>query len=151
MYLVFKEKIYIRNFILRAMLDFAELEKKWQSRWFDKRISEVERETKKKFFIHFAYPGISGYLHVGHLRGFTYADIIARYKKMTGFNVCFPAGFHASGLPAVSLAKRIERGDQKTIKYLKDNGCPEATISMLSTVSGIITLPKLNIFLLFAP
>ncbi len=113
-------------------MEFEEIEKKWQKRWFNEKIYEARKEKGKKFFIHFAYPGISGYLHVGHMRGFTYSDIIARYKRMSGYDVIFPAGFHATGLPAVSLAKKVERGDEKTLQYLRSNGCPEEIIKKLS-------------------
>ncbi|RLF63378.1 MAG: leucine--tRNA ligase, partial [Thermoplasmata archaeon] len=107
------------------MIDFTAMGEKWQKRWFEAGLYEAKKEGDKKFFIHFAYPGISGYLHVGHMRGFAYADIIARYKRMTGHSVCFPAGFHASGLPAVSLAKKVARKDAGIMKYLRENGCPE--------------------------
>lgn len=112
--------------------NYKEVEKKWQERWFKAKIYEARREEgKKKFFIHFAYPGISGYLHVGHMRGFTYADIISRYKRMKGYNVLFPAGFHASGLPSVGFAKKVERGDPDTLRMLKENGCDDKTIERL--------------------
>ncbi len=114
------------------------MERKWQKRWFDARIYEAKKEKQKKFFIHFAYPGISGYLHVGHMRGFTYSDIIARYKRMLGYDVIFPAGFHATGLPAVSLAKKVERGDEKTLQYLRSNGCPEHIIKKLSDPAEVV-------------
>ncbi len=120
------------------MLDLSAIEKKWQSRWFDSRIYEAKRNEKPKYFIHFAYPGISGYLHIGHMRGFAYADMIARYKLMKGYNVFFPAGFHASGIPAVSLAKKVERKDEKTIKYLKENGCPPKIIPKLKDPKKVV-------------
>ncbi|MEA3136562.1 MAG: leucyl-tRNA synthetase [Thermoplasmata archaeon] len=75
---------------------------------------------KPSFWIHFAYPGISGYLHVGHMRGFTYSDVLARYKRMTGHRVLFPAGFHASGIPAVAFAAEVRRGEKDD--YLRSNG-----------------------------
>jgi len=93
---------------------------------------------KKKFLIHFAYPGVSGYLHVGHMRGFTYADVISRYKLMTGFNVLFPAGFHASGLPAIGLAKHVARRDEKTLEYLRANGCPEDILNKLHEPEEVV-------------
>ncbi len=112
--------------------DSEGIELKWQERWERARIFEPEiEEGTRSFFIHFAYPGISGYLHVGHMRGFTYADIIARYKRMTGFNVLYPAGFHASGLPSVGLAKRVAREDPNTLNYLRSNGCPDEIIKKL--------------------
>ena len=113
-------------------MDFASIEKKWQERWFSREIYKAKKEKGKKFFIHFAYPGISGYLHVGHMRGFTYADIIARYMRMKGYDVIFPAGFHATGLPAVSLAKKVARKDEATLQYLRQNGCPEEIIERLA-------------------
>jgi leucyl-tRNA synthetase len=75
---------------------------------------------KPTYFVHFAYPGISGYLHVGHMRGFTYTDVFARYKRMAGHRVLFPAGFHASGIPAVAFATEVKRGEKT--QYLLDNG-----------------------------
>ncbi len=108
-----------------AMADDWNLEAltdKWQSRWWEAGLHHAKRggEGKPTFFIHFAYPGISGYLHVGHMRGFTYSDVFARYKRMTGHDVLFPAGFHASGIPAVAFAKEVERGEKT--EYLRANG-----------------------------
>jgi len=115
-----------------AEYNFVEVEKKWQKRWEEAGAFEADPiDGKKKFFIIFAYPGISGYLHVGHMRGYTYADVIARYMRMRGYNVLFPAGFHASGLPSVGFARKIERGDPATIAMLKENGVPDKIIEKL--------------------
>lgn len=111
--------------------DYIAVEQKWQQKWFKENINTATKETQKKFFIHFAYPGVSGYLHVGHMRGFTYCDVIARYKRMTGYDVLFPAGFHASGIPSVGFAKKVERQDQDTLKLLRQNGCTEECIRRL--------------------
>ena len=51
--------------------DYVAVEQKWQNKWFDANINVAQKEKQKKFFLHFAYPGVSGYLHVGHMRGFT--------------------------------------------------------------------------------
>ena len=120
--------------------DHGAVEQKWQKKWFDAKANEarISDKTKPKFFIHFAYPGISGYLHIGHMRGFTYSDVIARYKAMHGYNVIFPAGFHASGIPSVSLAKRVERKDPKMLTYLKDNGCPDEVIQKMADPQFVI-------------
>jgi len=111
-------------------ININEIEAFWQKRWRTIPPPQVEGQ-KKKFFIIFAYPGISGYLHVGHMRSYTYPDVIARYKRMRGFNVLFPAGFHASGLPAIGVAKRVQRGDPSWLNYLRENGCPEDLIPRL--------------------
>lgn len=103
------------------MTDWPTLEARWQARWWDAGIQKANRdETKPSFFLHFAYPGISGYLHVGHMRGFTYTDVLARSKRMAGYDVLFPAGFHASGIPAVAFAADVARGEKT--QYLRDNG-----------------------------
>jgi len=112
--------------------NYINTEQKWQKKWFVNKIYESKREKQKKFFIHFAYPGVSGYLHVGHMRGFTYCDIIARYKRMNGFDVLFPAGFHASGIPSIGFAKKVERKEPATIKNLKEYGVSDEQIIKLS-------------------
>ena len=116
----------------------AEIEAKWQERWYDARLNEAERDGRPKFMIIFAYPGLTGYLHVGHMRGYTYVDAIARYKRMTGFNVLFPVGTHATGNGAISLAKRVKDRDQKTIDYLLANGCPPEMISQLTEPQEVV-------------
>ena len=85
----------------------------------------------KKFFIIFAYPGVSGFLHVGHLRSYTYPDVIAKYKRLMGHEVFFPAGLHASGLPAVGFALRVRRKDPIIIRHLKEHGVDDDTIRRL--------------------
>jgi leucyl-tRNA synthetase len=114
-----------------VVYEYAQVEQKWQQRWFDAHIEQATRGKGKKFFIHFAYPGVSGYLHVGHMRGFSYCDIIARYKRMTGYDVLFPAGFHASGIPSIAFAKKIQRGDADTIRLLQQHGLTEQQIHTL--------------------
>jgi leucyl-tRNA synthetase len=111
--------------------DYIAVEQKWQQRWFKENINKAHKNNNQKFFIHFAYPGVSGYLHVGHMRGFTYCDVIARYKRMTGYDVLFPAGFHASGIPSVGFAKKVERSDPDTLKLLQQNGCTKECIKKL--------------------
>jgi leucyl-tRNA synthetase len=118
--------------------DYRDIEQKWQNKWFEKDIYKAKKEKKKKFFIHFAYPGVSGYLHVGHMRGFTYCDIIARYKRMIGYDVIFPAGFHASGIPSVGFAKKVERKDTTTLNDLKEYGVSDNIIKKLSDPSEVV-------------
>jgi len=118
--------------------DYVTVEQKWQNEWFERKIYEATKEHKKKFFIHFAYPGVSGYLHVGHMRGFTYCDIIARYKRMTGFDVLFPAGFHASGIPSVGFAKKVEREDPTALNVLKEYGCNDKIIKTLADPEAVV-------------
>lgn len=116
----------------------AEMEAKWQERWYSAKINEANRDGRPKFMIIFAYPGVTGYLHVGHMRGFSYVDAISRYRRMLGDNVLFPVGTHATGNGAISLANRVRRGDANTIEYLLNNGCPPEKLEQLKDPTGVV-------------
>lgn len=121
-------------------LDFSSIEAKWRKAWYEAKLNESNPQPgKKKFFMIFAYPGVTGYLHVGHMRGYTFSDAIVRYKMMTGHNVLFPVGTHATGNGAIVFARRIERGDAAAIEMLKSNGCSEETIAKLSDPVEVVS------------
>jgi len=110
-------------------LDFKAIEQKWRQKWADERIFEVDPKETKKWFGNAAFPYVNAPLHLGH--GFTYTriDIMARFKRMQGFNVLLPFAFHATGEPIVGVAERLKKGDEKQIKILLDSGIPKKDIS----------------------
>ncbi len=120
-------------------IDFPKVEAKWQAAWQTAKIGEPKVDRKKpKFFIIFAYPGVSGYLHIGHMKGFTYADIIARYKRMSGCNVLFPVGVHASGNQAIAFASKVQKKDSEWLAYLRRNGATEDEIKHMTNPLKVV-------------
>ncbi len=102
-------------------IDFIVLERKWQAAWYDKRVFEPASEGEKKWFFTVPYPYVSGLLHVGHGRTYTNGDVLARYKRMAGFNVLWPLGFHITGTPVLAVSQKIESGDEATLKMFTEH------------------------------
>ena len=113
------------------MIDYAEMEAKWQKAWDDAKIFAPEIGDKPPFMVFGAFPYVNTPQHIGHLRTFGTADLLARYKRMRGFNVLFPMGFHATGTPVLAFAKRIKNNDRELFDELKLFHIPEDEIAKM--------------------
>lgn len=103
-------------------MDFKEIEAKWQKWWeehpglYEANSNNQNPNSKKKYIlVEFPYPSGSG-LHIGHAFTFTGGDVYARFKRMQGYNVMFPMGWDAFGLPTENYAIKVKRKPQEVTK-----------------------------------
>ena len=90
--------------------DFIQVEKKMQNFWEEHRIYKFyDTKQTEIYSIDTPPPTVSGDLHIGHLFSYTQAEMIARFRRMTGYNVFYPFGFDDNGLPTERLVERDEK------------------------------------------
>lgn len=112
----------------------SEIEPKWQKRWEDARVFEAAPSDRPRFFVNVPYPYMNGHFHLGRSFTFLRADVIARFKRMEGYNTLFPFAFHCTGTPQAAAAQRVKEGEEQQIQILKDMGIPEETIPKFADV-----------------
>jgi leucyl-tRNA synthetase len=97
-----------------------QIESKWQEKWSEEKLFHSDPDNREKLFLTVAYPYPSGAMHIGHGRTYTVPDVYARFKRMQGYNVLFPMGWHVTGAPVIGIAKRIARQDPWTLSIYKN-------------------------------
>ncbi len=118
-------------------MNFRKIEEKWQKIWEEKKVFEPEvDESRPKFFLTVPYPYMSGLLHLGNAYTFARGEFIARFKRMKGFNVLWPQGWHITGAPIVANALRLREGDPKIQRDLEIQGIPKEDWEKLKTPEG---------------
>ena len=108
----------------KGLYKFGEIEKKWQRFWAEHKTFKAHDcdDSRGKYYVLDMFPYVSGQgLHVGHPEGYTASDIVARYKRMKGFNVLHPFGWDAFGLPAEQNAIKTGTAPEKTTQKNIDN------------------------------
>lgn len=102
-------------------VDSSDVEKRWLKRWNEECVFESNvNDDRTKFYINVAYPYPSGAMHVGHGRTYTVPDVIARFKRMQGYEVLFPMAFHVTGTPVIGVSNRIANKDPGAISLYRD-------------------------------
>ncbi|HDI74968.1 MAG TPA: leucine--tRNA ligase [Thermoprotei archaeon] len=124
---------------MSRIVDFKEIELKWQKRWEEARIFEADPDySRPKCFVTFPYPYMNGPLHLGHAYTCMKVDVYARFKRMRGYNVLFPQGWHATGEPIQGVAERVKKGDPIQIKILRESGVPSEEIKKFTEPKYIV-------------
>lgn len=110
-------------------IEYKALQQKWTKRWHETKVFEANADKKRpKFFVHFTYPYVNAYPHLGHFYTLMRSEALARFKRMQGYNVLMPQGWHATGSPIVSAARRVKEREPKQLKILKDMGIPDSVL-----------------------
>ncbi len=115
------------------MLNYEEIEAKWQTAWKAFAVFEADVSNKEPYMVTAAFPYANAPQHMGHLRTFGTADVLARYERMKGRNVLYPMAFHATGTPVLAFAKRIANNDKELIDELKEFEVPDSEIKKMTS------------------
>ncbi len=110
-------------------MDFKEIEETYQAKWQRSKVFKPKIDKKKeKVFVTFPIPYINGGPHIGHAFSGIRTDIYAHFKRLQGYNVLFPQGFHVTGQPILGAIDRLRDGDEVQIETFKKFGASDKDI-----------------------
>jgi leucyl-tRNA synthetase len=120
-------------------IDWNLVEEKWRRVWEDQKSFQTDPDlAKQKYLVTVAYPYPNSPQHIGHGRTYTLADVHARYKRMRGYNVLFPMGFHYTGTPILAMSRRLISGDTDLFNTFHDVfGVPSEVIESFKEPENI--------------
>ncbi len=121
-------------------MDFQGVEAKWQAKWGEAKIFESNPSGGKKFYLTAAFPYPNSPQHIGHARTYTTTDLYARFKRMQGYNVLFPMGFHVTGTPILAMATRLKEKEEELLSlFEKVFGIPRETSMTLTDPKELVS------------
>ena len=122
-------------------MDWNKLEEKWQRRWEEAGVFEADPDPDRpKYYLTVAYPYPNSPQHIGHGRTYTLTDVHARYRRMQGYNVLFPMGWHYTGTPVIAMVERLKARDPELLEtFLNLYNIPEDRLHELETPVGMAT------------
>src|SRR4030043_2097836 len=107
--------------MITKRVEWDKIEEKWQNRWREARIFNVEPNREhKKAFVTFPFAYMNGPLHVGHGFTATKVDAYARYLRMQGYNVLFPWAWHWTGETIAGASERVQKREPTIIKEFRE-------------------------------
>jgi leucyl-tRNA synthetase len=120
-------------------MDWNKLEEKWQRRWEEAGVFEADPDPDRpKYYLTVAYPYPNSPQHIGHGRTYTLTDVHARYRRMQGYNVLFPMGWHYTGTPVIAMVERLKERDPELLEtFLNLYNIPEDRLHELETPVGM--------------
>ena len=92
--------------MLDSKYNFKEKEVKWMNYWLDNKIYQFKEDEREVFSIDTPPPTVNGNIHIGHIFSYTQTEMLARYKRLRGYNVFYPFGFDDNGLPSERLVEK---------------------------------------------